>query len=538
MRIVFILLLIFNFATIYAQKNTLQISASAGLSTPISSFNADQMFADRGLSFQGDLSYFFGKLGFGVQAGYFENKSQTKFNNYINHKYLENPNLSNMPSWQTLYALLGPRLKTQFGKLDFDLGLGAGLTTIDVPELIFYKTFFNQNYEIYAFRGSQNNNTQLAWSGSAHFVYNLTRTVGLRFGGQIIGTQYVSEVNYNNAYRDAADNNNNGKIDEPEYFESSKVDIVDKTPLSVFNIDLGMQIKFGGTHKSTKQAFTPAETVDIIPTTQVNPIETSLVEDNSSPLDKGTTITADTTIDQSTSPYIAAQIPTRQSSKVENNNPSISEQELAQSNNNEIQNDASAFDTDSAYDKEAAAFLYKAGEAYFAANDFEYATACFNKLKSDPNYPMAKYMFALSMATMGNCLEAKNEFNQFINQYTMDDKRTLEIIFASHIARCSEKTTKQQNTSQLDKDTKNISFRIQFIAIKKATVNFPKLQNIGEVTTEFYPDKALYRYVLGDYQNLDEAKKDMYHIRSLGYKDAFIAGYKDTQRISTLFHAH
>ena len=45
------------------------------------------------------------------------------------------------------------------------------------------------------------------------------------------------------------------------------------------------------------------------------------------------------------------------------------------------------------YDKDVAEFLYKAGESYFAANDFDNAMSCFNKLKADPIYPMAQYMF-------------------------------------------------------------------------------------------------------------------------------------------------
>ncbi|MBK7635541.1 MAG: hypothetical protein IPJ13_15625 [Saprospiraceae bacterium] len=49
------------------------------------------------------------------------------------------------------------------------------------------------------------------------------------------------------------------------------------------------------------------------------------------------------------------------------------------------------------YDEEAAEFLHKAGESYFATNDFENALPCFNKLKADPKYPRAKYMFALSL---------------------------------------------------------------------------------------------------------------------------------------------
>ena len=55
------------------------------------------------------------------------------------------------------------------------------------------------------------------------------------------------------------------------------------------------------------------------------------------------------------------------------------------------------------YDKDAAEFLYKQENHTLLPMTFDNAMSCFNKLKADPIYPMAQYMFSLSLSALGNC---------------------------------------------------------------------------------------------------------------------------------------
>jgi hypothetical protein len=188
---------------------------------------------------------------------------------------------------------------------------------------------------------------------------------------------------------------------------------------------------------------------------------------------------------------------------------------------------------------------------------------------------MAKYMFALSLAEMGDCDNAFAEYRDFARQYQGTDAGVLSTVFASHLERC-RKPEKQRKTPQespepvaekkpslnykhdlkarevstkeskkeisvpeaektdIDKST---TFRIQFIALKKPDYNFPKLYDIGEIRAEYFPEKSMYRYTLGPFYNPGIATDVMLRIRKMGFKDAFVAEYINGVRVNTLHHS-
>ncbi|MBL0101421.1 MAG: hypothetical protein IPP49_16435 [Saprospiraceae bacterium] len=51
-------------------------------------------------------------------------------------------------------------------------------------------------------------------------------------------------------------------------------------------------------------------------------------------------------------------------------------------------------------------------------------------------------------------------------------------------------------------------------------MQFPKMATIGNVATEFFPKKALFRYTLDGYVDLKDAAADVYKVRKLGFRDA------------------
>lgn len=78
-------------------------------------------------------------------------------------------------------------------------------------------------------------------------------------------------------------------------------------------------------------------------------------------------------------------------------------------------------------------------------------------------------------------------------------------------------------------------YKIQIIAMSKFDVNqsrFNRVKNMGNLDTEFLPDRGWYRVLIADYDTISDAKKDLARVR--GYRDfhdAFLVEYRDGQRI-------
>ena len=525
-----------------------QVDLSGGISEPMRAFRDQHMFASRGISASGGFDYFFGKLGLGFSGGYFTNKSSAKFTDYIEHKYFETIYGSNFKDWNTKYIQFGPSIKLGNKWLEFDIYGKAGYSQIVVPDLYFYKTFFNQSYEVYRFSGVTED-WQFAWSAGARLMYKINRWFGVQAKADYFTTSYMSDIKYDNTYRDATDGNRNGIMEDAEYFESQKVSNKGNTNLNVLNMNIGLIFQIGRTHtpKVVKMMNESPDTLNNIHTLPEKQIARIIPE------------AAEPVIE--TNPTVAETKPAlRDETKGENEKeiPVINAHEENMIKADEIkvastvepeklpEIPVTTFDAPEAkYDAEAAEFLYKAGESYFATNDFESAMPCFNKLKADPNYPRAKYMFAMTLCATGNCNEAKKEYKEFAKNYKESDARTLEIIFASHFERCAgmaKGKTTSVATSTLPNGTvgsnpQGMEYRIQFIAIRKPDMQFPKMATIGNVATEFFPKKALFRYTLDGYVDLKDAAADVYKVRKLGFRDAFIAVYQNGVRVNTLYHA-
>ncbi len=517
-------------------KRFLQLEFNAGISEPLGAFRSQEMFSGRGRSIGGGFDYFFGKFGLGFNAGTFNNDSEQAFSDYIYHKFQEKTSINQENKWNTKFGMFGPVFKTGIKNFEFDIYLRGGYSQIQVPYLLFSKSFFDQNYEIYRF-GGVSEDWQFAWSSGIKFIYKLTHQLGIQARADYFSTTYLSEVAYEKSYRDASDANNNGRIDDAEYFESRRVTNNNNSNLSVVNLNLGLLFQLGRTKQQVATQMVPPmaiENQDILITDEL-PLTSPALESKKAL-------------------EIELEIPTITQEDDEliivNTYEGLENQETSKVISNEIvEIPETSYDApESKYDEEAAEFLHKAGEAYFASNDFENAMPCFNKLKADPKYPRAKYMFALSLCSMGNCADAKKEYKEFAKTYKGEDKRTLEIIFASHAERCklsgrlvapSEKklNNKKTENSQETEVKSGLTYKIQFIAIKKPNADFPRLVNIGDISTEFFPNKSVYRYTLGGYEDINEASRDVYKVRKMGFRDAFLAVYENGVRINTLYHA-
>lgn len=560
-KISFILLFVWIMTEgLQGQRNHfIQFDLHAGRSLPVQNYKSTYMFAGQGLTFGGGFDYFFGRFGIGITAGYFTNPTNKLFTSYITTKYLEIPDFIQTSDWRTKFAVLGPTYKWSLGRFEFDLFAKAGISQVEVADLLYAKTFFNQSYDLYSFTGISDD-YQFAWAAGTRIIFKPLYWLGIQLKADYFTTSYISKIEYNYTYRDATDGNRNGILEDAEYFESQKISKGGLSDVSVVNLNLGVILQLGKQKPMAQVKMIPQNIID----TQVDIdsisgaeeiSQTDSIHHESLPIINLDEKPKNIDLVEKASPEpVAIEIPKNEIQQVEP--VAVREDKSTESTITQVlpstevkieekteeklaELPVTTYDAPEAqYDAEAAEFLYKAGESYFATNDFENALPCFNKLKADPNYPRAKYMFALSLCSMGNCEEAKKEYKAFAKTYKESDARTLEIIFASHFERCStngkliKDKIKNATTTPISKE-----YKIQFIAMKRPNISFPRLSSIGRISTEYYPNKAVYRYTLIGYDDLKQATEEVLKVRKMGFRDAFIAEYQNGTRVNTLYHA-
>jgi tetratricopeptide (TPR) repeat protein len=527
--------------SIFAQKNEyLQTDLTGGYTHAFRDFSKAPVYMGSGFNAGISLDYFFRNFGIGVDGGYFRNNTGNHFNNFIKERYLEfNPAILTRPA-ESKYLLVGPSLKFKTGQLELDFYAKAGMVQSNPAEAIFSKVFSNQSFPIFTLSGDKDKWFG-AWSAGSRLIFKISESTGIQLRSNIFSTEGLNRQKYTQTYSDAYDTNGNGRIDDSEYFESRVLENDFSSYINNYNLNAGIIFQLG---KSSK-----GEVIQMMPDflyqadTEVNPDD------------------------------IAASTPDTLNEQLSPTDQSVAADEYTTI----IPDDYVATSDVTDYDELAAHFLYKAGQSYFAANDFENAVACFNKLKADPAYPMAKYMFALSLASMGNCETSFSEYRDFAKNYSGEDAGVLSTVYASHLERCkkpglikahtdvSQSAPAEEKPKSLNyqyemkarevsekesitvistpdekpvlKDAESHSFRVQFIALKKPDYRFPKLYEIGEINTEYFPARSMYRYTLGPFPDADSATSSMRRMRKMGFRDAFVAEYVNGMRINTLHHS-
>lgn len=559
-------ILLFN-CNIFSQSKYLQFNLSSGASIPIQDSKSSNMFCENGWNAQANFEMFFGKIGLGLTAGYQSLASQNKFTDFIVKKFNDNSSISTQP-WRNTFLAVGPTLKLGSNRFELDIFTKIGLSQIDVPNLYYRKNFFGQNYEIASFSGSNPNLTPL-WLGGVSLHYRLPSNFSFFINSSILSTQFIGKVNSLLTYRDAIDSDRNGVIDDTEFFEAAVVNELKENIFSNVNLNFGVSYQIGRVAKqkdavkmlSLEDNIKNNETEFVVAKEEIK--EEHLDEDIIFAEEKNDKINFQ-------------QVDNGPDSQNEMQNIVAAENKSQQTEVEPYNNQEPESSEITEYDVLGGQFLYKAGESYFQNNDYENAVACFVKLKNDVNHPMAKYMFALSLCEMLNCEEAQEEYEQFAQNYNQDNAGVLRTVFLANQEKCKQKQLELEeltasNTPNIQKieetkieeltevTPKNkeevkksngetpkadttapkdiVTFKIQFVALKISNKSFPKLQEIGSIKTEFYPKNAMYRYNLGPYVTEEEAVSDMMKVRSLGFKDAFLAVYKNGKRANTLFHA-
>jgi tetratricopeptide (TPR) repeat protein len=74
-----------------------------------------------------------------------------------------------------------------------------------------------------------------------------------------------------------------------------------------------------------------------------------------------------------------------------------------------------------------------------------------------------------------------------------------------------------------------VEFKVQFASADKEVDAKSKFPNVKEVW--FYKAGAVYKYTSGSFASFDEATRHQLKLRELGYKDCFVAAFKNGQRM-------
>ena len=91
-----------------------------------------------------------------------------------------------------------------------------------------------------------------------------------------------------------------------------------------------------------------------------------------------------------------------------------------------------------------------------------------------------------------------------------------------------DSTEKSSNTSTSPVKS-DITFKVQFAATDKEVDSKTKFPNVQDVW--FYKAGVVYKYTSGSFSSFDEATKHQAKLKELGYKDCFVAAFKNGNRM-------
>lgn len=541
--IIYIFCFLISIYTADAQKPYFQVQASGGYTLPLMDMKEADHFCGDGWNGNLGFGMFFGKFGIMARGGFQNMAATPSFKDFVADKYKDNFTGANGQTWRNAFGMIGPVLKFSFGRLDADIFAQIGMSQLTVPSLIYTRRFFGQQTEIAHYSG-QNQELIPFWTSGLSLHYRVNRSVGIYVEPSFLTNQWLSNTNTVFRYVNASDINNNGFIDDVEFTEAEIVKDIRDVVFSNLNINIGVSYQLGRTEKVP----VPVPMISLEDELQAHDEKEKAVPDTKKE-EVGQTI----------------QKPEEEDMNKNGQTDPVAAETAAKNAANPV----SGAET-GGIDESEARFLYKAGELYFQNTDFENAVACFNKLKNNPDYLMAKYMFALSMCEMMNCEEAAKEFADFEKAYTKDDAGVLYTVYKSHYEKCRKEVAEQQALAEklkaekeaaekekaaADKSAAQITatsgkgesnqpssaagytYKIQFVALKISNKSFPRMENIGTIGHEYFTKKSMYRYTLGPYSSEDEAVSDMLKVRAMGFEDAFLAVYKNGARTNTLYHA-
>lgn len=159
---------------------------------------------------------------------------------------------------------------------------------------------------------------------------------------------------------------------------------------------------------------------------------------------------------------------------------------------------------------------------------------------ADMNFKNKNYQDALAMYQKAEALDvkdksrAKQKINEIeaINKKVADDAAAKEKADAEKLAKATAEKEKKEETKEAPKqeaNTAGIVFKVQFASMDKEVDAKTKFPNVPEVS--FYKAGAIFKYTSGNFTSFDLATKQQAKLKELGYKDCFVAAFKNGARM-------
>ena len=141
---------------------------------------------------------------------------------------------------------------------------------------------------------------------------------------------------------------------------------------------------------------------------------------------------------------------------------------------------------------------------------------------ADMNFKNKKYPEALDLFEKANALDVKDK------SHALQKIKDIEALNSTAKTNTVTEVKEVEKTQTLSSKT-GIVFKIQFASMDKEVDTKTKYPNVNEVW--FYKVGAVVKYTSGNFTSFDEATKHQTKMRELGYKDCFVAAFKDGARM-------
>lgn len=247
-HIIYILLLILlNICTINAQLpyHRYQIIGSLGYSNPFHVNKINHHFKGAGVSGSAGVQLFFNQYsGLALSIGREYHSSASRFNDFLQDKYLVNNLATSRPGWTNISFLGGPVFKLRKQKFEIDAFGQVGIHVIKVPYLDFRLLMNGEMYEIARLSGGVEQ-LRLAWQSGINVHYRMNENTSVIFRSAVQSNLGLSHYNQLFSYRDVSDVNRNNQIDIGEYIAAPLIDEASLNNFLHLNISLGVSYAFG-----------------------------------------------------------------------------------------------------------------------------------------------------------------------------------------------------------------------------------------------------------------------------------------------------
>jgi N-acetylmuramoyl-L-alanine amidase len=139
------------------------------------------------------------------------------------------------------------------------------------------------------------------------------------------------------------------------------------------------------------------------------------------------------------------------------------------------------------------------------------------------NFKNKKYEDAIQMFQKALEIDVKDK------SYAQKKVNEINTIIANEKNKQEEKinTTKTESAVVSEND---IVFKIQFASSDKEVDVKTKFSNVNDVW--FYKSGAIFKYTSGNFKSINEASQHQSKLKEMGYKDCFIAAFKNNQRMN------